>query len=125
MITIVQKGDWKVTTSFLERALELVKLGTLDKYGQEGVEALQNATPKDTGKTASSWYYQIVRTDHSVSLQWCNSNSNDGVLIAILIQYGHAFQNGEFLEGIDFINPALKPIFKEISEKIRKELSRK
>lgn len=124
MITIVQKGDWKKTSSFLERALELVKLGKLDKYGQEGVEALANATPKDTGKTASSWSYQIVRNDGNVSLQWLNSNANDGVLIAILIQYGHAFQNGVYVEGTDFINPAMRPIFDNISDEIRKELSK-
>lgn len=124
MITIVQKGDWKKTSSFLERALELVKLGKLDKYGQEGVEALANATPKDTGKTASSWSYQIVRKNGNVSLQWLNSNVNDGVLIAILIQYGHAFQNGVYVEGTDFINPAMRPIFDNISDEIRKELSK-
>lgn len=122
MIEFKVKGNFKKSYSLCERALNLIHLGTLDKYGKKGVEALQAATPKDSGKTADSWYYEINRSNERVVLRWCNSNVNDGVPIAILIQYGHAFQNGTYVEGFDFINPAIKPVFTEISENIRKEL---
>lgn len=124
MIKFSQKGDFSKTNRFLERALNLIKMGELDKYGREGVEVLKNATPKDTGKTSDSWYYQIVRSNGSVKLQWLNSNINNGIPIAILIQYGHALQNGVFLEGTDYINPSMKPIFDELTNNIRKELSK-
>lgn len=122
MIEFKVKGNFKKTNSFLEKALNLIKFGYLDKYGKQGVEALMTATPKDSGKTAESWYYEINRTKERITLKWCNSNSKDGIPIAILIQYGHAFQNGTYVEGIDFINPAIKPIFQEIHNNIRKEL---
>ena len=122
MIKFTVKGDWSKTERFLERALNIVKLGTLDKYGQRGVDALKEATPKDTGRTADSWYYRIVHTYEGARIEWLNSSSNDGVLIAILLQYGHAFQNGEFFEGLDYINPAIKPIFEEIAEDAWREL---
>ena len=124
MIKFTQKGNWSKTNSFLERALEIVKLGDLDKYGQEGVQILADNTPKDSGKTAESWRYEIVRSKNSVKIQWLNSNQNQGIPIAILIQYGHGLENGDFVEGIDFINPAMKPLFDNIAERIRKELSK-
>lgn len=124
MIEFTQKGDFSKTNNFLERALNVVKLGNLDRYGREGVEVLSANTPKDTGKTASSWYYRINRSKNSVQLQWCNSNMTDGIPIAILIQYGHGLQNGAFLEGEDFINPSIRPIFNEIANNIGKELSK-
>lgn len=122
MIKFSTKGNWSKTNSFIEKALNVVKLGSLDKYGEKGVEALAAATPKDSGETAKSWYYQIVRDGENTQIQWCNSAQNDGIPITILIQYGHAFQNGAYVRPDDFINPAIKPIFEEISEEIRKEL---
>ena len=122
MIKFSVKGDWSRTNSFLERALEYAKLGELDKYGKKGVEVLAAATPRDTGKTAESWYYQIKHYKDGAKIEWLNSNQNDGIPIAILIQYGHAFQNGVLFEGIDFINPALRPVFKAIAEDAWKEL---
>lgn len=123
MIKVSVKGDWSKTNRFLERALNVIHLGELDKYGRQGVDALSAATPKDSGKTADSWYYKIVRTKRGTKIEWLNSSQNDGVPIVILLQYGHGFQNGRFYEGLDFINPALKPVFEEIAENAWKELT--
>lgn len=122
MIKFSTKGDWSRTNKFLERALNVVKLGELDRYGQAGVEILAAATPKDSGETASSWYYKIVRSHGSVSIQWLNSSQNQGIPIVILLQYGHGLKNGGYVQGIDFINPALKPVFEDIADNAWKEL---
>lgn len=124
MINIRQKGDFKNLSSFLEKTKEKLNLGLLDKYGREGVAALQAATPKDTGKTSESWYYKIERKNGSVSLAFHNSNQNKGVPIAIILQYGHATGNGGYVEGVDYINPALRPIFDKIAEEAWKEVKK-
>lgn len=124
MINIKQKGDFKNLSSFLEKTKEKLNLGLLDKYGREGVAALQAATPKDTGKTSESWYYKIERKNGSVSLTFHNSNQNKGVPIAIILQYGHATRNGGYVEGVDYINPALRPIFDKIAEEAWKEVKK-
>ena len=124
MINIRQKGDFKNLSSFLEKTKEKLNLGLLDKYGREGVAALQAATPKDTGKTSESWYYKIERKNGSVSLTFHNSNHNKGVPIAIILQYGHATGNGGYVEGVDYINPALRPIFDKIAEEAWKEVKK-
>ena len=124
MINIRQKGDFKNLSSFLEKTKEKLNLGLLDKYGREGVAALQSATPKDTSKTSESWYYKIERKNGSVSLTFHNSNQNKGVPIAIILQYGHATGNGGYVEGVDYINPALRPIFDKIAEEAWKEVKK-
>ena len=124
MINIRQKGDFKNLSSFLEKTKEKLNLGLLDKYGREGVAALQAATPKDTGKTSESWYYKIERKNGSVSLTFHNSNQKKGVPIAIILQYGHATGNGGYVEGVDYINPALRPIFDKIAEEAWKEVKK-
>ena len=124
MINVRQKGDFKNLSSFLEKTKEKLNLGLLDKYGREGVAALQAATPKDTGKTSESWYYKIERKNGSVSLTFHNSNQNKGVPIAIILQYGHATGNGGYVEGVDYINPALRPIFDKIAEEAWKEVKK-
>ena len=124
MIHIRQKGDFKNLSSFLEKTKEKLNLGLLDKYGREGVAALQAATPKDTGKTSESWYYKIERKNGSVSLTFHNSNQNKGVPIAIILQYGHATGNGGYVEGVDYINRALRPIFNKIAEEAWKEVKK-
>ena len=124
MINIRQKGDFKNLSSFLEKTKEKLNLGLLDKYGREGVAALEAATPKDTGKTSESWYYKIERKNGSVSLTFHNSNQNKGVPIAIILQYGHATRNGGYVEGVDYINPALRPIFDKIAEEAWKEVKK-
>lgn len=124
MITIRQKGDFSKFNTFLERIKEVVKLGDLDKYGRAGVEALASATPKDSGLTANSWTYEIVRSNGSVSIQFNNSNINKGVPIAIILQYGHGTRNGGWVEGIDYINPAIQPIFNKIADDAWKEVTK-
>ena len=125
MIKLVAKGGskFKKTDTFFQRVLEKVKLSSLDYWGRKGVEALSSATPVDSGETASSWYYQIVRTKEGVRLEWLNSNVNNGVNIALIIQYGHAELAGSSHRR-DYINPALHPIFDSIEESAWKEVSR-
>lgn len=124
MITFRQKGDFSKLSRFLERAKEAVKLGKLDKYGQAGVAALSSATPVDSGLTASSWYYTIERQNGKVTINFNNSNINKGVPIAIILQYGHGTGTGGWVEGIDYINPAVRPIFKQIADEAWKEVTK-
>lgn len=124
MITFSQKGDFSRLSSYLERLKNVVKLGNLDAYGREGVAALSSMTPIDTGETAKSWYYKINRDNDSVILSFHNSNVNDGVNIAVILQYGHGTKNGGYVEGIDYINPAIRPIFNKIAENAWKEVTR-
>ena len=123
-IKFVQKGNFSKTEKFFERCKNLVKLGVLDKYGREGVNALSMATPVDTGKTASSWRYRISSTPTSISIEWINDNTTkDGIPIVVLIQYGHGTGNGGYVVGNDFINPAIKPVFDKISDALWKEVT--
>ena len=116
MITFRQEGDFSKLNTFFERLKGILDWSILDKYGVAGVEALSSATPVESGKTAESWSYSIERRKNSVAIVFSNSNvTKDGTPIAILIQYGHATKNGGFVEGIDFINPAIVPIFEEIA----------
>lgn len=123
MISFRQKGDFSKLTGFLEKAKEVVKIGDLNKYGQEGVAALASATPKDTGLTADSWYYEIVRSSGNVKIIWKNSNIQNGVPIAIILQYGHGTKNGGYVQGRDYINPAIKPVFDKIARESWKEVT--
>ena len=122
MIVIKQKGDFKKTESFLNRAQQVKIKQILDNYGKLGVQALANATPKDTGKTANSWSYEVSVKDGGSSITWSNSNTNKGVNIAVLLQYGHGTRNGGYVKGRDYINPALQPIFDEIANTAWKEV---
>lgn len=124
MINIRQKGDFSKLTKYLERVKEVVKIGELDKYGRQGVAALKSATPVDTGRTADSWYYKINRQNGKISIDFCNSNMNKGVSIAIILQYGHGTRNGGWVQGIDYINPAMKPIFEKIANDAWKEVTK-
>lgn len=124
MISFRQKGDFSKLTSYLEKTKESIKLGDLDRYGREGVKALSSATPKDSGKTASSWYYEIEHKNGSVSISFHNSNINKGVPIAIILQYGHGTRNGGWVEGKDYINPAIQPIFDKIANEAWKEVTK-
>lgn len=122
MIRFEQKGDLHKLNNWLEKIKGGFDLSKLDKYGQMGVEALQTATPVSTGKTADSWGYEIERNKNFVRITWTNSNVVDGVNVAILLQYGHATRSGTWIEGIDYIEPALRPIFNQIAEEARKEV---
>lgn len=124
MITFRQKGDFSKLTSFLERAKEAIKLGDLDKYGREGVDALSSATPVRTGLTANSWYYEIEHQNGSVSITFNNSNVNKGVPIAIILQYGHGTRNGGWVQGRDYINPAIQPVFDRIANEAWEEVTK-
>lgn len=124
MITFRQKGDFKKLNGYLERFKEGLKISTLDRYGEEGVQALADATPKDTGLTANSWRYRIVRGNGSVSITFENTNIQNGVPIAIILQYGHATRNGGYVQGIDYINPAVRPIFERLAEEAWEEVKR-
>lgn len=124
MISFSQKGDFSKLTRFLERIKETVKIGDLNRYGREGVAALSAATPKNSGLTADSWYYKIEHENESVSISFHNSNINEGVPIAIILQYGHGTRNGGYVEGIDYINPAIRPIFNKIADDAWKEVTK-
>ena len=124
MITFRQRGDFSKLTNFLERAKEAVQLGNLDKYGQEGVAALASATPVDTGQTANSWHYKIEQKNGSVSIGFYNTNIQNGVPIAIILQYGHATRNGGWVQGRDYINPAIQPIFDKIADTAWREVTK-
>lgn len=127
-ITITHKGNFNHLESFLARTLKIkpVIRHILDKYGRRGVAALKEATPKDTGKTADSWYYRIEEDENgSLKIVWLNSNIADGkVSVAILLQYGHATRNGGFVQGKDYINPAIEGIFQNMAEEAWKEVTR-
>lgn len=124
MVTFRQKGDFSKLTKFLERAKEVVHLGDLDKYGRAGVAALASATPVDSGLTAKSWYYEIKNQNGVASITFLNSNINDGVPIAIILQYGHGTGTGGWVEGRDYINPAIQPIFDQIANQAWEEVRR-
>lgn len=124
MIKFRQKGDFSKLTRYLERVKEVVKLGDLNKYGREGVAALASATPVDTGLTATSWYYEITNNKESATISFHNSNIQNGVPIAIILQYGHGTGNGGWVEGRDYINPAIRPIFDKIAENAWKEVTK-
>lgn len=124
MIKFRHKGDFSKTTNFLNRAKKVVSNRDLNKYGQAGVEALASATPKDTGLTASSWYYEIVTTNGSTTINFNNSNIQNGVPIAIILQYGHGTRNGGWVEGRDYINPAIRPIFDRIANDAWREVTK-
>lgn len=124
MISFRQKGDFSKLSRYFERVKEAAKIGVLDKYGQEGVAALASATPVDSGKTANSWYYEIKRQNGLVSIEFKNANINKGVNIAIILQYGHGTGTGGWVQGRDYINPAIQPIFDKIADDAWKEVTK-
>ena len=124
MIKIRQKGDFKKLTSFLENAKEGLNIGILDKYGKKGVAALSSATPIDTGLTASSWFYKIENKNGVAKIEFHNSNIQNGVPIAVILQYGHGTKNGGYVVGRDYINPAIQPVFDELAKNAWKEVTR-
>ena len=124
MITFRQKGDFSKLSKYLEKNSKSVKSGLLDKYGRAGVAALASATPTETGKTASSWGYEIVKSKGSISVVFTNDNFNKGVPIAIILQYGHGTGTGGYVQGRDYINPAVKPVFDKLAEEAWREVTK-
>lgn len=122
MITIKTKGNFKKTDNLLAKILKRDYVTVLTKYGQLGVEALRNATPVDTGLTANSWSYEIVEDSSGIKIYWKNSNIVKGVPIAVILQYGHGTGTGGYVEGTDYINPALKSVFEKIADAAWKEV---
>lgn len=125
MIRFRHKGDFSKTTNFLKKAKRSIDLGILDKYGREGVAALASVTPVESGLTAASWYYEITNKNGVVRLTFKNSNVQNGVLIAIILQYGHATGTGGWVEGRDYINPAVRPVFDKIVDSAWREVTKR
>ena len=125
MISFRHKGSYFTKTQkHLERLKEVARLGILDKYGREGVAALASATPVESGLTASSWYYEIEHTKGSSTIRFNNSNIQNGVPIAIILQYGHGTGTGGWVQGRDYINPAVRPIFDRIKNDVWREVTK-
>lgn len=123
MIRFRQKGDFSKATKYLEKAKKAAGMKDLSKYGKAGVAALSSATPVDSGLTASSWYYEIKNQNGIISIDFCNSNINDGVPIAIILQFGHGTGTGGWVQGRDYINPAIQPIFDKIADEAWREVT--
>ena len=123
MIKIKQSGDFNNTERFFKRVQKMDFYKNLEKYARAGVAALASATPVDSGKTAASWGYEIKKGNGKISIYWTNSNINNGVPIAVILQYGHGTNGGGYVQGRDYINPAIQPIFDEIAENAWKEVT--
>lgn len=123
MIRFVHKGDFRKTERFLTRAQKAEFLRNLEGFGQRGVLALASATPIESGETALSWGYEIVSGPSGASIYWSNDNIQNGVNIAVILQYGHGTGTGGYVQGRDYINPAIRPIFDEIAEQAWKEVT--
>ena len=123
-VSFRQKGDFSKLTRYMMKLNKAVTDIDLDKYGRMGVEALAANTPVNTGLTARSWYYKIHKTSGSITLTFYNSNIQNGVPIAIILHYGHGTRNGGWVEGIDYINPALRPIFDKIADDAWREVTK-
>ena len=124
MISIKNKGNFNKTEKFFRGVINSEFVGILEKYGQLGVNNLSISTPMDSGKTANSWRYEIRHYAGGVSISWTNSNVVNGVPIAILLQYGHATSNGGYVQGSDYINPALRPVFDKMANDVWKEVTK-
>ena len=124
MIRFRHKGDFSKSMSYLNRLKSAIRLSDLDRYGREGVAALASATPTDSGTTANSWYYEIENSDGRLVLRFNNSNIQNGVPIAIILQYGHGTGTGGWVEGRDYINPAIQPVFDRIVENLWREVTK-
>lgn len=116
MIVVEAKGNFDNTEKLLKRIKNRDYLKVLDKFGQQGVTALSGATPLLSGKTASSWDYEVISSGGSYTIQWTNSNVNKGVSIAIILQYGHGTRNGGYVVGRDYINPVMRPLFDKMAD---------
>ena len=125
MFSVKSTGNFSKATTYLTKLTKAVNVEQiLDKYGREGVRLLSSATPVDTGLTAKSWYYKITTKAGRYELQFCNSNIQNGVPIAIILQYGHGTGTGGWVQGRDYINPALRPLFDEITDEIWREVTK-
>lgn len=124
MISFRHKGDFSKLNTYLERVKRINYSSILDKYGKAGVAALAANTPVESGRTASSWYYEIEGSKDQVRIIFLNSHVNQGVPIAIILQLGHGTGTGGWVEGRDYINPAIQPIFDNIADEAWREVTK-
>jgi hypothetical protein len=124
MITITQKGSFNNTEQYLNRLKHAQVTSILQRYGSLGVTALSNATPVESGATAAAWSYSIIQRPGYYSIRWHNSNANQGVPIAVILQYGHGTGTGGYVQGRDYIMPAVRPIFDQIVNEVWKEVTK-
>lgn len=117
-------GTWQNTESWLKRMSKTDIYKTLDKYGKMGVDALAKATPKESGETAGSWSFRTKISGRNAKIEWLNTHINQGVNIAVILQYGHGTGTGGYVQGRDYINPAIRPVFDQITESVWKEVTR-
>ncbi len=122
MIKIKHRGSFRNLEKFMRNADKETYLAILEKYGRIGCQALASATPSESGETAASWSYQIEKTSSGYSVVWTNGNVHDGVNIAIILQYGHGTGTGGYVQGRDYINPALGPVFEGLARDAWKEI---
>lgn len=113
MISATSTGSYEKTAKFLNTMKSGSIFRDLHRYGRQGVDALASATPRDTGETATSWGYQIGHTGGVYSISWYNTNRVGQVNVAVILQFGHGTGTGGWVEGVDYINPAIKPIFEK------------
>lgn len=123
MITFEHSGSFKSTESFLNNASKSNIKSILNSYGQEGVNALTSAVPKDSGLAASSWYYKVSQTKRRITITWFNRDVEKGFPVAVMLQYGYGTGTGGYVQGRDYINPAIKPIFDQIADKVWKAVT--
>lgn len=122
MFKLTSKGDFSRTFKFLNKMKNFKIDSILERYAQQGVSALASATPIDSGVTANSWGYEIVYSGEGATIYWTNTNSNKGVVIAVILQYGHGTGTGGYVQGRDYINPAMRPVFDQIAEAAWREV---
>lgn len=121
---LISKGDYSKATRYLKKVLEASQIKIAEKYGEKGVSALASATPVDTGLTSTSWYYKVERSGSRITINYLNSNVNKGVQIALILQTGHGTGTGGWVEGRDYINPAIQPVFDELAEEAWAEVTK-
>ena len=122
IISFRPKGDFAKVDKYFGKLKNVFKIDIFNRYGQKGVSALKSATPINSGKTASSWFYKVKKNSESVAIEFYNSNENKGVPIAIILQYGHGTRNGGYVQGRDYINPAIQPIFEQLASELWREV---
>lgn len=126
MINVTTSGSWQHTSHFLQELKAQSYLTTLEKYGAQGVEALRRATPEKSGHTAESWGYEIIQKPGYYAIKWTNSDVVEPghIPVAVLIQYGHGTREGGYVQGVDYINPAMRPIFEQILAEVWREVTK-
>jgi hypothetical protein len=125
MVSLSSSGSFKKTEQFLKAMTKLPSTisSVMHQCGKEGVEALKNETPRDSGRVASSWDYEVFIKDGRYSLTWTNNDIEEGFPVAIMLQYGYATGTGGYVQGVDYINPTLRPIFDRIRDKVWKAVT--